>query len=119
MAGSPDTSLRTEGQPREQLDGSVPKDTPTSTRAREDESYVTAMLRTRVKELEQQLKVVKGNCAIARLKEEREKFLLGEVTRASEILLCKQPRSPRVFSISFAFVIDPLKCPRRHSNRST
>ena len=98
MASSPDTSLRAKSQPREQLDGSVPKDMPASTRAREDESYVTAMLRTRVKELEQQLKVVQGNCTVARSKAEqaaeREKFLLGDVTRASELLLCKQPRSP-------------------------
>ena len=64
-------------------------------------------LRDRVKELEQQLKAVQGASDVWKSKAgnaaEREKFLLDEDMRASEEMLCEQPRIPRV--LVFVFIL--------------
>ena len=93
-AGPPGTSLPERGSLREQPTCSVPKDAPGVRSAKEDESSAFVSMRDRVKEVEQLLKAVQGTSAVWKSKTEketeREKFLLDEITRVSEQMLCKQ-----------------------------
>lgn len=63
-------------------------------------------MRDRVKELEQLLKATQGVSAVWKSKAEKaaeqEKFLLDEITKASEQMLCKQSQGPRVFTFAFS-----------------
>ena len=107
-------------QLREQGRSSVPKDILNGNRAgasrtQEKESDRVIFLRDRCKGLEQQLFAAQAEVAVLKSKQktaaEREEFLLQEVAKASEQLLCKQalqPPSPFVGSslarMSFRFV---------------
>ena len=84
---------------REQGGSSVPKDAPDGNRAgvsrpQAEESDRVVFLRDRCKELERQLRVAQADAAVLKSKQkaavEREEFLLQEVAKASEQLLCKQ-----------------------------
>ena len=112
-AGLPGTSLSERGSLRDQPTSSIPKDVPSGRSAKEDESSALVRMRDRVKEVEQLLKVVRGTSAIFKSKAEkaaeREKFLLDEITRASERLLCKQSQSPRVFAFALFLVLKFLR----------
>ena len=84
MAGPPGTSLPEKGPLQEQSTSSVPP---------KDDSSGLARMRDRVKELEQLLKAAQGSSAVWKSKAEkaaeREKFLLDEIVKASEQMLCK------------------------------
>ena len=88
---------------REQGDSSEPKDAPDASRAdasraQEEESYRVASLRNRCKEAERRLLVAQAGAAMMKSKQkaaaQREEFLLEEVAKASEQLLCKQALQP-------------------------
>jgi len=112
-SGLPGTSLLERGSLREQPTSSVPKDVPGGRSAKEDESSALVWMRDRIKEVEQLLKVVRGTSAVFKSKAEkaaeREKFLLDEITRASEQLLCKESQSPRVFVFCLFLVLKFLR----------
>ena len=89
--------------------------------ARGNDPYIISDLHTRVKDLEQQLRVEKGNCAIARSKAERaiehEEFLLSKISRASGNLLSKQPLVYVVVSFCrCSLTVFANSCACRYSN---
>src|SRR5664279_2363491 len=92
-ADCPGTSQQGGGGPREQSPSSVPKDPPAEPSREGGESYVLTSLRTRCKEAERQLTVVRAAADVAKSKEkmaaEREEFLMGELAKTRRDLLCE------------------------------
>ena len=94
---------------------------PAGASVRGNDPYIVSDLLTRLKELEQQLRVEKGNCVVARSKAERaikhEEFLLSEISRASSNLLSKQPLVYVVVSFCrCSLTVFANSCACRYSN---
>ena len=87
------TSLPKEGPFREQSTSSVPKDVPDRRVAGESGSYALALLNWKVKDAERRLLALQASSAILKSKAEkaaeREEFLLGEIAKTNEEMLCK------------------------------
>lgn len=87
--------------------GSGPKDAPGAGRERENESYRFSLLHSRCKDAERRLKTAQAAAAVLRSKQaaaaKREEFLLEELAKTNEHLLCKQAPSPRVLCLRCAF----------------
>src|SRR5664279_2155428 len=92
-ADCPGPSHQGGGEPREQSSGSAPRDPPAEPSREGGDSYVLTSLRTRCKEAERQLTVVRAAADVAKSKEklaaEQEDFLMGELAKTSRDLLCE------------------------------
>jgi hypothetical protein len=61
-----------------------------------------------VKTLEDEVKALRGQCIVGPERNEREKYILQEIMKASESLLCKFHKAPKVALLAETIVFDFL-----------